>query len=172
MRNCTYAPKAPAWAKAKPSQAWLLALGPNLLFPCAYAMKPMLFRYDETDLLTSTISSTLRHWLHFPADEASLAQLTLVDIITSKSPTSILFLDKIWEMYKTPFSTVFNKNWHVLRSKRKLSTTLASFEKEFAMHPFTITGSLSYHKLQYLSQLISQWMENIGGNTKAADMVS
>jgi hypothetical protein len=28
---------------------------PNLLFPCAYAMKPMLFRYNETDLLTSTI---------------------------------------------------------------------------------------------------------------------
>ena len=31
MRNytiCIYTPKAPAWAKARPSQAWLLAFGP------------------------------------------------------------------------------------------------------------------------------------------------
>jgi len=134
---------------------------PNLFSPCEYVMKPRPFRYDKTDLLTSTISSTLRCWLRFPTDEQSLAQLTLLDIVSSKSPTSILFVDKIWDMYTTPFSTVFNNNWDIRRSKPRLTAALAKFEKEFALHPFANPGSLSYRKLQHLSQLIGQWMEYI-----------
>ena len=144
----------------------------SLLFPCEYTMKRQTFRFDETELLISIISSTLRCWLRFPTDEESLVQLTLVDIVSSKSPASILFLDPIWEMYQTPFSTVFNNNWDARRSKPKLTAALAKFEKEFALHPFAIVGSSSHHKLLYLSQLITQWMEHLGANSNMADTVS
>ena len=144
---------------------------PNLLFPREYTMEPKPFKFDDTDLLTSVISSTLRWWLSFPTDQDSLAQLTLLDIVTSKTPTSILFLDKIWEMYKTPFSTVFNKDWDMRRSKIKLTQTLANFEKQFSSHPFAKPDSLSYQKLELLSELIEQWMQIIGVDSSSMEKV-
>jgi hypothetical protein len=134
-------------------------------------MEPKPFKFDDTDLLTSIISSTLRCWLSFPADQDSLAQLSLLDIVTSKSPTSILFLDKTWEMYKTPFSTVFNKDWDMRRSKSKLKQALVNFEKQYSLHPFATSGSVSHCKLQFLSDLIEKWMQLIGADSNR-NMVS
>lgn len=145
---------------------------PNLGFHSEYHMAPKPFRFNDVNLLHSIISSILRRWLHFPTDEDTLAQLTLLDIVTSKSPTSILFLDKIWDMYKTPFSTIFNKDWDVRRSKKRLIMALENFEKEFALHPFATAGSLSHGKLEYLSQLINEWMQHTGVNSDMAEMVS
>jgi hypothetical protein len=109
-------------------------------------------------LLSSTISLILRKWLHFPPPENDLA-VELLDIVLSHSLTSILFLDKIWEMYKDPFLTVFNNDWDIHRSKTKLTVALKNFEKEFSSHPFANTSSLSYAKLKDLSEFINQWME-------------
>lgn len=145
---------------------------PDLAFHREYKMEPKPFRFHDPNLLTSIISSTLRCWLCFPEDQDSLAQLTLLDIVTSKSPTSILFLDKIWEMYKSSFSTVFNKDWDVRRSKNKLTQALADFEKVFSLHPFATSGSLSYRKLQYLSGLINKWMGLTGLDSNIAESVS
>ena len=148
---------------------------PNLIFPQEYRMTLKRYSYDDVELpetLTSILSSILRCWLHFPRDEDSLAQLTLLEIVSSICPMSILFLDKIWEMYKTPFSMVFDNNWDIRRSKNKLTTALANFKKEFALHPFAIPGSSSYNKLQNLSQLIHQWMRNIGVDSNATEIVS
>lgn len=114
----------------------------------------------------------LRSWLRFPTEEDYLAQVTLLDIVTRNSPPSILFLDKIWEMYKTPFSTVFNNNWDIRRSKRKLIKTLANFKNEFASHPFTISNSSSHIKLEFLSQLIYKWTQFSGIDLDTAEMVS
>jgi hypothetical protein len=144
----------------------------NLVFPREYRMKPYPFQYNKTEILTSVISSTLRCWLGFPTDENSLAQLSLLEIVLSKCPNSILFLDKIWEMYATPFSTVFNNDWDVRKSKKKLITALADFEKVFALHPFAITDSVSHQKLQYLSQLINEWLMYISVNSNTAEKVS
>jgi len=72
-------------------------------------------------------------------------------------------------MYTTPFSTVFNNRWDIRRSKSGLTAALAKFEKEFASHPFANPGSLSYRKLQYLSQLIGRWMEYINTGSYADD---
>jgi hypothetical protein len=138
---------------------------PNLAFPREYHMTPKPFPYDD-EILTSIISSTLRCWLHFPRDEESLAQLTLLEIVSSNTPASILFLDKIWEMYRTPFSTVFNNDWDLHRSKPKLIAALKNFEKKFALHPFAIAGSLSHSKLRFLSQLISEWMQHMGNTAE------
>jgi hypothetical protein len=138
-----------------------------------YKMMPKRLLYDNTALLPSTLSSTLRCWLHFPPIEESLVQFELLEIILSKSPTSILFLDKIWEMYKTPFLTVFNNDWAVRRSKSKLSLALKNFDKEFSLHPFSDTSSPSHHKLKELSQLIHQWMTYTGvANPNASEIVS
>ena len=93
---------------------------PNLAFHRVYALKPTVFRYDPTDLIISITSSIVRLWLHFPSDEYSLLQLSLIHIITSKSLPSILFLDKIWDMYNTPFATVFNNNWACIGVKSNL----------------------------------------------------
>ena len=144
---------------------------PNLAFPRQYKMGSKGFKYPGHDasLLNSIISSTIRCWLSFPEDQDSFGQLTLLDIVTSKSPTSILFLDKIWDMYKNPFSTIFNKDWNVRRSKVKLNQALADFEKQFSLHPFATSGSLSYRKLEFLSELISQWMSL---DSKMAETVS
>ena len=120
-------------------------------------MEPKLFKFNDTGLLNSVISSTIRCWLSFPEDQDSLAQLMLLDIVTSKCLTSILFLDKIWEMYKTPFSTIFNKDWNMHKSKIRLNKGLADFEKQFSLHPFATSGSLSHRKLEYLSELINKW---------------
>lgn len=132
---------------------------PNLAFHREYIMETSAFRYARDEILNSTISSILRHWLHFPSDGVTLVQLSLIDIITSKSPTSILFLDKIWDMYQTPFSTVFN-NWNRRTSKQKINASLLMFEKKFSSHPFATPGSLAYKKLNYLSRLITHWIEN------------
>ena len=40
----------------------------------------------------------------FPSNEDYLARITLLHIVVTKFPPSILFLDKIWEMYDSPFS--------------------------------------------------------------------
>ena len=101
----------------------------------------------------------MRLWLHFPADEFSLVQLSIIDILSSKSPPSILFLDKLWETYKTPFGTVFKK-WNTARSKYKIERELKAFEEEYSSHPFATPGSLEYKKLIYLDKLIHSWMEN------------
>ena len=142
---------------------------PNLLFHREYTMASLPFQFNITGLVTSVMSSTIRCWLHFPKNEDSLA---LLDIVLSKSPTSILFLDKIWDMYKTPHKTVFNYDWHIQRSKKKLTTMLEKFKEKFALHPFAVEGSSSYHKLQLLSQVIFQWMKYTGADSNTTEMVS
>ena len=146
---------------------------PNLPFPSVYKMTPpQLFKFDLSDQLTTIVSSTIRLWLRFPTEEDFLAQVMLVDIITTNSLPSVLFLDKIWEMYKKPFSTVFNNNWDIRRSKTKLIQGLADFKKEFASHPFAITNSSSRSKLDLLSELILKWMKFSGADSNMAEVVS
>ena len=131
---------------------------PNLSFHRTYSYTPGPFRYDQTEIISTTISSILRLWLHFPSDQLSLIQLSLIDIVASKSPSSILFLDVIWEMYATPFSTVFNV-WNGRTSKANVEKSLGKFQQQFESHPFATTSSLEYLKLEYLSNLITKWME-------------
>ena len=100
---------------------------PNLTFHKSYSYMPRSFRYQQTELVSTTLSSILRFWLHFPSDELSLLQLSLIDIVVSKSPSSVLFLDKIWEMYATPFSTVFNV-WNTRTSKVNIDKSLAELQ--------------------------------------------
>lgn len=119
-------------------------------------------RYDNQEKLASIMTAILRLWLHFPTEDSTVAQLTLLDIFLERSLTSILFLDKIWEMYKDPIGTVFSYNWDIRRSKTKLATALANFKKRFALHPFAIINSSSYLKLQSLSDLINEWFEYAG----------
>jgi hypothetical protein len=134
---------------------------PNLMFHNVYSYQPKSFRFDQTELITSTLSSILRLWLYFPSDSNSLLQLSLIDIVSSKAPSSILFLDKIWEMYVTPFSTVFNV-WNMRSSKANIEKSLTTFQEQFLSHPFATAGSLEYQKLEYLKGLIAQWMGNSG----------
>lgn len=131
---------------------------PLLTFPKVYSLEPPIFRYDQTELIISVTSSIVRLWLRFPSDESSFVQLSLINIVTSKSLPSILFLDKIWDMYKTPFSTVFNK-WNKRTGKTKLKNSLVNFENRFTHHPFAMVDSLEYRKLQFLSELTSQWLQ-------------
>jgi len=143
---------------------------PNLAFPRVYSLTPPNFRYERTELIISVVSSIVRLWLHFPSDEYSFLQLSLIDIVTSKSPSSVLFLDKIWDMYKSPFSTFFSK-WNKKTSKTRMKASLAYFEEQFACHPFATVGSLEHRKLEYLLQLITQWTDNNGG-TETTGMAS
>ena len=145
---------------------------PNLVFPHVYEMTPPPFKFDNTDQLTSIISSILRLWLRFPTENDYLAQVTLLDIVTTNSPPSILFLDKIWEMYKTPFSTIFSNKWDIRRSKRKLVNALESFKERFALHPFAKKDSPSYKKLLSLSKLIYKWTQMTGVDSDTVEMVS
>jgi hypothetical protein len=116
------------------------------------------------------LSSILRLWLHFPSDEVSLLQLSLIDIIASNSPSSVLFLDKIWEMYVTPFSTVFNV-WNRRSSKTNVEKSLVEFRQQFVSHPFATSGSLENRKLEYLKELIAEWMEYNGLDSDTPDNV-
>ena len=134
---------------------------PNLAFHSVYLLRPMVLRYEATDIIISIVSSIVRLWLGFPSDEFSLLQLSLIDILTSKSLPSILFLDKIWEMYKTPFTTVFKK-WDKRTSKTQLKISLEKFEETFTHHTFATTNSLEYERLKLLSDLITQWTETYG----------
>jgi hypothetical protein len=131
---------------------------PKLPYVRTYTMTCTKRRYQNREQLISIMSSTLRHWLHFPTEENSIAQLVLLEILLNSSLTSILFLDKIWEMYNDPFGTVFSYNWDIRRSKTKLTIALENFKKQFALHPFAITSSSSYLKLQGLSDLIKGWI--------------
>jgi len=130
---------------------------PNLAFQQTYSYKPGPFRYDQSEIVSTTLSSILRLWLRFPSDELSLLQLSLINIIISKSPSSILFIDKVWEMFATPFSTVFNV-WTGRSSKESINKSLAEFQLQFESHSFATPGSLDYDKLEHLSKLIAEWM--------------
>ena len=92
----------------------------------------------------------------------------LYSFCLSKSPTSILFLE---EMYKTPFSTVFNLQWQS-QSKKKINDSLTTFQKRFDAHPFATPGSMAYRKLEYLGQLIQRWFKNDDLTTNPVDVVS
>jgi hypothetical protein len=140
---------------------------PNLSFHHIYSLETTVFRYDQTELIISITSSIVRLWLRFPSDEYSLLQLAIIDFVTSNSLPSVLFLDKVWDMYKSPFTTIFN-NWNKRTSKTKMKSSLTNFKKEFTLHPFAKTDSLEYRKLQFLSQLITQWMEKNGIDTNTA----
>jgi len=144
---------------------------PNLQFHRSYTYAPGRFRYNQTKLISTTLSSILRLWLHFPSDELSLLQLSLINIVVSKSPSSILFLDKIWEMYATPFSTVFNV-WNVHSSKANIDKSLAELQQQYDSHPFATASSLEYQKLEYLSKLIAEWMGTNGLDNDMPGMVS
>ena len=130
---------------------------PNLGFHRTYTYTPGPFRYDQSEIISTTLSSILRLWLHFPSDENSILQLSLIKILMSKSPASILFLDKIWEMYATPFSTVFNV-WNGRASKESIQKSLANLQLQYDSHPFTMDGSSENRKLKDLSNIISEWM--------------
>jgi len=145
---------------------------PWLDIPCEYTVQAMTFRFDQHDIVISNVSSILRQWLYFPTDDSSLVQLSLIDIILSKSPASVLFLEAIWEMYKTPFSTVFNLQSWQSQSKKKINDSLTMFQKWFDAHPFVTPGSMAYRKLEYLGELIQQWFKNDDLITNPADVVS
>ena len=132
---------------------------PKLVRSSTYSYKPSKFKFDNSEIIISTVSSIIRVWLQFPADHLSLVQLSIIDIFHSKSRPSILFLDNVWETYKTPFSTVFRK-WDVRRSKKKLDAELEAFKKKFSSHPFAISTSLEFQKLKYLDRLIKDWVKN------------
>lgn len=144
---------------------------PNLKHPRSFSFVPKRFRFDKTEILTSTVSSIVRLWLQFPADELSLVQLSVIDIISSKSPASIIFLDNVWETYKTPCAAVI-KGWDTIRSKSKIDTELKAFGEQYSSHPFATPGSLEYQRLEYLDQLINDWMENINIQANERDTVS
>jgi hypothetical protein len=116
-------------------------------------------RYDNQEKLASIMTAILRLWLHFPTEDSTVAQLTLLDIFLERSLTSILFLDKIWEMYKDPFGTVFSYDWEIRRSNTRIAMELGNFKKRFALHPFAIASSSSYLKLQDLSNIINEWIQ-------------
>lgn len=146
---------------------------PNLVgIPMVYHMDPLPFKFDITDQLTSIISSILKLWLNFPTGNDYLAQVTLLDIFTSNSPPSVLFLDKTWEMYKNPFLTVFNNKWSLRRSKRGLTKALESFRKEFLLHPFAKADSISQARLLLLSELVEKWMNLSSVDSDAVELVS
>jgi hypothetical protein len=144
----------------------------ELGFSYPYTTMPKSFKYDDTEQLTSVVSSILKKWLCFPADDDYLAKLTLLDIVVTKFPPSILFLDKIWEMYDTPFSTLFNNNWGMRRSKAKLVEALENFKDKISSHSFTIADSSSRRKLDSLSELINQWMRSTGVDSNTTEIVS
>jgi hypothetical protein len=143
---------------------------PKLKLPETYSYIPGPFRYNQTDIVSTTLSSILRLWLHFPSDELSLLQLSLIEILVSKSPSSVLFLDKIWEMYTTPFSTVFNV-WKARSSKKNIDKSLAEFRQQFDSHPFATTSSLEHLKLKHLSNLFDEWMRINGLDSGMPAMV-
>jgi hypothetical protein len=147
---------------------------PELEIQREYTIPATPFRYDQREHVISNLSSILRHWLHFPADEASLIQLSLINIVVSKSSTSILFLDVIWEMYKTPFWTVFNDRWNVRTGKSKIILSLREFEKQFKPHSFATPGSIAHQKLEYLENVIQWWIndDGIDHDSNPAPMVS
>ena len=134
---------------------------PKLKLHKIYTYTPRPFRYDQTEIFSTTLSSILRLWLHFPSDELSLLQLSLIGILMSKSLSSILLLDNIWEMYSTPFLTVFNV-WNARSSKKNIDKSLAEFQRQFESHPFASAGSLEYQKLKHLSKLFDKWILNNG----------
>jgi hypothetical protein len=144
---------------------------PNLTYHRTYSYTPGPFRFEQKELISTTLSSILRSWLHFPSDEQSLLQLSLIKIVVSKSPSSILFLDKIWEMYSTPFSTVFNV-WNARSSKDNIEKSLVEFQQKFNFHAFATAGSLEYRKLEHLSGLITEWMGINGLDSSTPAMVS
>lgn len=129
---------------------------PYLNHPKTFHFQYTSFRFEQTEILTSIVSSIIRVWLNFPADELSLVQLSIMDIITAKSPQSVMFLDKVWDAYSTPFATLFKK-WNVKRSKSETEKKLKEFDEKYASHPFAIPDSLEYQKLKYLDQLIHSW---------------
>ena len=115
--------------------------------------------YQNQEKLASIMTSTIRFWLHFPTEKATIAQLVLLEIFLEHSLTSILFLDEIWEMYKDPFGTVLSHDWDIRRSNSRTAIELENFKKHFALHPFAIAGSSSYLKLQDLSDVINDWIK-------------
>ena len=98
---------------------------PNLTFHHVYLHKPAQFQFNQTELIVSMVSSIIRLWFNFPPDEYSILQLSLINIVTSKLPSYVL-LDKLWDMYKSPFAMVFNK-WNKKTSKIKIHKSLAIF---------------------------------------------
>ena len=149
------------------SESYLL----NLQEPSSFSFTPSTrFRYEKTDLLISTVSSIIRKWLRFPSDEHSLVQLSIIDIIRSKCPPSVMFLDKVWETYETPFATIFNK-WDVRRSRSRIMKELKAFEEKFSSHPFATPCSLEHQKLTYLNDLIQDWMGNKNSQTEESALV-
>ena len=132
---------------------------PNLKHPSTFSFTPGRFLYEKKEILTSIVSSIIRVRLQFPTDELSLVQLSVIDIICSRCPPSVIFLDKVWDSYKTPFATVFHK-WDVRRSKSKIKRELKVFQETFISHPFATPGSLEHQKLKYLNRLIQDWMGN------------
>jgi hypothetical protein len=107
------------------------------------------FWFKQAEILTSTVSSIISVWLKFPLEEISLVQLlSIINIITMKSLHSIMFLDKVWKTYSTPFTTVFKKEKK--RSKSEIEKKLNDFDKKYTSHSFSMPQSLEYKKLKLL----------------------
>jgi hypothetical protein len=123
---------------------------PNLGHHSSFQFRSNKFRFEQTEILTLTVSSIIRVWLNFPSDDISLVQLSIINILTAKSPPSIMFLEEVWKTYSTPFK--------VKRSKSEIEKKLNDFDKKYTSHPFSMPESLEYKKLQHLDQLTHNWM--------------
>jgi len=106
---------------------------PNLQIHKSYSYTPGRFIYDQTKLISTTLSSILRLWLHFPSDKLSLLQLSLIDIVVSKSPSSILFLDKIWEMCMLRHSQQYLMSGMHVQVKRTLTSHWLNFNNNMIL---------------------------------------
>ena len=135
VRKCTYTPKAPAWAKAKPSQAWLLAFGPahNFLKPRPPKARPKPGLSGQAGAGTSlylwiapgihTFSDWGRHF--------NLCRLIIQYHFSNKLTTDWLAYIDIESKGDWAFFSICLENYP--RSRRESSGLISNFESHWAV---------------------------------------
>lgn len=102
-------------------------------------------------------TDAIGHWLSFPLTPSVIAKCSLIGTLLECGSTAILFLDQVWQMFKSPFSIVIHGTPNQRLSSHHTASVLEEFHQQFLNHPVMDSSSNMYKLLSELNNLSVKW---------------
>lgn len=132
--------------------------------------------------IAKVASNALKEWLKFPTTPSTIAQNALVGTLLKCGSRAILYLPKVWDMFRHPYAHVIHPPTIRLKpTQQRTQAALKEFDDIFKDHPLMDPHSLAGTRLSQLDDLIlnGKWgsvsrprKATAGSSSNASSMVS
>ena len=121
---------------------------------------------DQKELkLIQTVSSIIETWLQFPTSKDNKqndkVRCSIISIITTYMPHSVLLLDAVWAMFVKPYQLLIHGRPKQRISSPHTATTLKLFDKTIRKHCLIDSSSIEHRLLAVLTEQMESWFRLI-----------